>query len=66
MNKVAVVTDSNSGITQDEARALGIRVIAMPFFNGQIHYEDIDLTQKQFYEHLAEDIDVSTSPAVTR
>ena len=40
--------------------ALGIRVIAMPFINGQIHYED-DLTQKQFYEHLAEDIDVSTS-----
>lgn len=62
MNKVAVVTDSNSGITQKEAKVLGISVIAMPFFiNGQIHYEDIDLTQEQFYEHLADDIDVSTS-----
>lgn len=62
MSKIAVVTDSNSGITQAEARTLGIRVIAMPFFiNGQIHYEDIDLTQDQFYAHLAENVEVSTS-----
>ena len=45
VSKVAIITDSNSGITQKEAEAKGIFVIPMPFFiNGQIHFEDIDLT----------------------
>lgn len=66
MANVKIVTDSNSGITQAEAEKLGISVLPMPFLiNGEPHFEDIDLTQKEFYEHLAKDATVSTSqPAV--
>ena len=46
MSKVAIVTDSNSGITQSEAKEYGVTVMPMPFFiNDQTYYEDIDLTQ---------------------
>lgn len=66
MSRVAVVTDSNSGITQAQAQELGIYVIPMPFYiDGTLYYEDIDLTQEQFYEKLTQDADISTSqPAV--
>lgn len=66
MGRIAVVTDSNSGITQTEAKELGITVIAMPFYiQGNTFYEDVNLTQEQFYEKLAEGGDISTSmPAV--
>lgn len=56
------MTDSNSGITQKEARELGIWVVPMPFYiDGQLFYEDITLTQKEFYEKLSGDADISTS-----
>ena len=62
MSKIAYVTDSNSGITQKEAKELGIAVLPMPFFiNGEIYYEDISLTQQEFYKRLEEDADISTS-----
>lgn len=62
MGRVAIVTDSNSGISQAEAKKLGISVIPMPFFvDEKIYYEDVDLTQEQFYKLLAEDANVSTS-----
>ena len=62
MNKIAIMTDSNSGITQKEAERLGIRVLPMPFFiNDELFYEDITLTQEEFYQRLAEDADISTS-----
>lgn len=62
MNKIAIMTDSNSGITQKEAKRLGIRVLPMPFFiNDELFYEDITLTQEEFYQRLAEDADISTS-----
>lgn len=66
MNKVAVVTDSNSGITQQQAKDLGIHVIPMPFtISGKDYFEDIDLTQQEFYEKLNDDADIGTSqPAV--
>ena len=61
-HRVAIVTDSNIGISQKEAKELGIYVIPMPFFvNEKIYFEDIDLTQPQFYQMLAEDANVSTS-----
>ncbi len=60
--KVAVVTDSNSGITQQQGAEYGIRVIPMPFMiDGQVWEEDIDLTHEMFYEKLANDSDLSTS-----
>ncbi len=56
MSKVAILTDSNSGITQGEAPALGVYVLPMPFYiNDQLYYEDLDLTQDQFYLRLRED-----------
>lgn len=62
MNKVAIMTDSNSGITQKEAEVLRIRVLPMPFLiDGETFFEEISLTQEQFYERLAQDVDISTS-----
>ena len=60
--KTAVVTDSNSGITQRQAKVMGIYVLPMPFFiNGDMYFEDITLTQEEFYQRLLEDADISTS-----
>ena len=62
MKKIAIVTDSNSGITQAQAKRLGIEVIPMPFFiDGKLYLEDITLTQEEFYQHLTQDSDISTS-----
>ena len=62
MSKIAVVTDSNSGITQEEAKKLGISVLPMPFnINDETYFEDIDLTQEQFYEKLTEGAEICTS-----
>ena len=60
--KVAIMTDSNSGITQKEAKELGIRVVPMPFnIDGEEYLEDITLTQEGFYEKLKGGAKVSTS-----
>ena len=60
--KIAIVTDSNSGITQKQAQELGVFVLAMPFqIDGETYYEDITLTQEEFYEKLKNDADISTS-----
>lgn len=62
MGSIAIVTDSNSGISQAEAKKLGIYVLPMPFFiDEKLYYEDIDLSQEQFYQLLAQDANVSTS-----
>lgn len=55
MGKVAILTDSNSGITLAEAKNLGVYVIPMPFYiDEKLYYEEIDLSQDQFYEKLRE------------
>ena len=62
MGKIAVVTDSNSGITQEKGKELGVHVIPMPFYiDGELFLEDITLTQEAFYEKLASDSEISTS-----
>lgn len=62
MKRIAIVTDSNSGITQTEAKQLGISVLPMPFFiDDTLYFEDITLTQEAFYEKLLQDADISTS-----
>lgn len=62
MSKVAIMTDSNSGITQSEGKEMGIYVIPMPFIiNGETYYEDISLSQDEFYTKLKEDTDISTT-----
>ena len=60
--KIAVVTDSNSGITQAQAEKLGVTVIPMPFMiDGATYYEDITLSAEDFFRIQAEDHDISTS-----
>lgn len=60
--KVAIMTDSNSGITQNEAKELGVFVLPMPFtIDGQEYKEDINLTQEEFYDKLMNDSEVFTS-----
>lgn len=62
MSKIAIITDSNAGITQEEAAQLGIYVVPMPFTIDNIdYYEGINLTQKEFYEKLEEDVEIMTS-----
>lgn len=62
MSKVAVVTDSNSGITQAQAQELGIRVLPMPFMiDGKTYYEEITFSRAEFYQKLAGNADISTS-----
>lgn len=62
MGKIAIVTDSNSGITQSQAKELGVYVLPMPFMiNDETFYEDITLTQEEFYTKLSEGASVITS-----
>lgn len=62
MSNIAIVTDSNSGITQDQAKELGIRVIPMPFMiEGETYYEEITLNRQDFFTKLGEDANISTS-----
>ena len=62
MSRIAVITDSNSGITQSQAKELGIHVIPMPFMiQEETFFEDINLTQEEFYTRLTEGADISTS-----
>lgn len=62
MGKIAIVTDSNSGISQEEGRKLGISVLPMPFYiNEKMYLEGITLTQDEFYERLKRDENISTS-----
>lgn len=62
MGKVAVITDSNSGITQNQAEEYGIYVLPMPFYiDEKLFFEDITLTQEEFYKKLGEGVDIKTS-----
>lgn len=57
------MADSSSGITQAEAKELGVFIAPVPvFINEELFFEDITLTQEQFYEKLKDDsASVSTS-----
>lgn len=62
MGKVAVITDSNSGITQNQAGEYGIYVLPMPFYiDEKLYFEDITMTQEEFYKRLGEGVDIKTS-----
>ena len=62
MSKIAIVTDSNSGISQAQAKEMGVYVLPMPFLiNGKEYLDGIDLFPDEFYRFLEEDADVSTS-----
>ncbi len=62
MAKTAIVTDSNSGITQEMGRSLGVSVIPMPFTIGDITcYEDVNLTREEFFRHMEAGDTITTS-----
>lgn len=62
MSRIAIVTDSNSGITQEQAKEMGISVLPMPFMiDEETYYEDITLSQPEFYEKLMAGAAVVTS-----
>ena len=62
MKPTGIVTDSHSSISQTEAEKLGIYVLPMPFYiDGQIYYEDIDLSREEFFKKLDSGADISTS-----
>ena len=62
MGRIAIVTDSNSGITQQEGKELGISVLPMPFYiNETLYFEEITLSQEEFYQELEEEQDIKTS-----
>jgi len=60
--RIAIVTDSNSGITQKQAEEMRISVLPMPFMiDGETFYEDISLNRTEFFERLAAGADIKTS-----
>lgn len=62
MSNIAIVTDSNSSLTQEQGKNMGITVIPMPFFiDGEEYLEDINLTQEDFFRKLEAGVNVSTS-----
>lgn len=62
MNRIKIVTDSNSGILQSEGQEMGVFVIPMPFtINGEEYLEEISISQDKFYEFLSSDAEVTTS-----
>ncbi len=62
MEKIAILTDSNSGMTKEDADRYGVSVIPMPFLiNGNTYFEGVDFTQEDFYKNLTDDSEISTS-----
>lgn len=53
MKKVAILTDSNGGMTAQEARDLGVTVLPMPvYIDKKLYFEGVDLSQERFFELL--------------
>lgn len=62
MSKVAIITDSNSGMTQEEAKRLGVGIVPMPFYiDEQLYFEGISLSPEEFYQKLEDDHEIKTS-----
>ena len=62
MKRVAIITDSNSGITPEQAAELGISILPMPFYiDEQLYFEGVSLSQEEFYEKLEDDCEIKTS-----
>ncbi len=60
--KIMLMADSSSGITQKEAKELGVQIAPVPvYINEELFFEDLTLTQEQFYEKLQADASVATS-----
>lgn len=61
-NRIAVLTDSNSGISREEGKKLGIGILPMPFMiDEEVYFEDVDLTVEEFFEKQASGCEIHTS-----
>lgn len=59
---IGVLTDSHSGISQKEAKELGIMVLPMPFYiEEECFYEDITLSREEFFQKLTSGARITTS-----
>ncbi|MGN0242440.1 MAG: DegV family protein [Lachnospiraceae bacterium] len=62
MSSIAILTDSNSGITQDAAKELGVHVIPMMIIiDGEEYYEGVSLTEEEFFEKQLSGADITTA-----
>lgn len=60
--RVAILTDTNSGITTTEAADLGVFSMPMPVIIGEtVHFEGVDLSETELYEAMRSGKEVSTS-----
>lgn len=60
--RIAIVTDTNSGISVEEAARLGVYLVAMPvILNGETFFENVTITQEEFFTRLKQGVDVGTS-----
>ena len=67
MKKTGIMTDSHSGILNEEAKRLGIKVLPMPFYiEEKVYREGVDLSREEFYDMLRKGTDVSTSQPSNR
>lgn len=62
MKRTGVITDSNSGISREEAEKLGILVLPMPFYiDGQCYYEGRTLSREEFFQKQSSGAEITTS-----
>lgn len=62
MKNIAIVTDSNAGISEELAREWGVFLVPMPFIiDGDVYFENVDLTHEKFYELQKSGTKISTS-----
>lgn len=62
MHSIGIATDSHAGILPQDAAALGVRVLPMPFtINGQCYYEGVTLSREEFFAHQRAEADIATS-----
>jgi DegV family protein with EDD domain len=62
MSKIAVVTDSNSGLSMAQAAELGVYIVPTPFMiDGETYFQEISLSREEFYKKLATGANISTS-----
>lgn len=65
MGKIAVMTDSNSGLTPEEAGQMGAFLVPMPFYlNDEVFYENETISRDRFFEAQAQDVEIHTSQPV--
>lgn len=51
--KIAILTDTNSGITPEQAAGLGIHLVSMPvIIDGETFFENESIFQDEFFQRL--------------